>query len=564
MGSMKSIRIIGGAVALLLLRPPAAIAQSLTPHAAAETTETTRRQAQQVDEALTRAASAAPVLSGGEASAHATLVFPAESPCFNISRLEWKNAEAFAWLVRAVQVQDVCVGSEGITRLRDHLRYLLIERGYVTTQVLIGQQDVRAGKLEIELVPGRIGSIAETGDAPGRRQMAMPMAEGDVLNLRDLDQTLENIRTVAGDASVRMVLEPGKEFGQTDLAIHHAPAVRRWRAVVTADNSGIDATGKNQLGGVLVVDSPLGLYDQLIATYNNDAHFGNHTVGSRAMGLQWTVPYGYGSFWLGANQYDFLQTIATTTGNLPYTGRTRTFEVGASRVAYRTGTMKGTVRVKLSRRSDDVRLGEWPIGVQTRDITSYTLSYSHYQRSRRMTFTGGLGLRGSIPAWSANSGYVSGRTQWNGRYSIFSANASVDAPFSVAGQRLGYRASVNAQAAPNAIPATEMLSIGSRYSVRGFDGSHTLVGQSGWVLRNEVALAIGNTGQEAYAAVDAGAVGGSVTRELAGRMLVGAALGVRGAYGKVGYDVSVGMPVAKPAGFEAARVTMAVQLSVKL
>ncbi|MHA7680303.1 ShlB/FhaC/HecB family hemolysin secretion/activation protein [Cupriavidus sp. PET2-C1] len=561
---MKSIRMIGGAVALLLLRSPAATAQSLTPHAAAGTTETTRRQAQQVDEALTRASSAAPVLSGGEASAHATLVFPAESPCFHISQLEWKNAEAFAWLVRAVQVQDVCVGSEGITRLRDHLRYLLIERGYVTTQVLIGQQDLRAGKLEIELVPGRIGSIAETGDAPGRRQMAMPMAEGDVLNLRDLDQTLENIRTVAGDASVRMVMEPGKEFGQTDLAIHHAPAVRRWRAVVTADNSGIDATGKNQLGGVLVVDSPLGLYDQLIATYNNDAHLRNHTVGSRAMGLQWTVPYGYGSFWLGANQYDFLQTIATTAGNLPYTGRTRTFEVGASHVAYRTGTMKGTVRAKLSRRSDDVRLGEWPIGVQTRDITSYTLSYAHYQRARRMTFTGGLSLRGSIPAWSANSGYVSGRTQWNGRYSILSANAGVDVPFSVGRQRLGYRASMNAQAAPNAIPATEMLSIGSRYSVRGFDGSRTLVGQSGWVLRNEVALAIGNTGQEAYAAADAGAVGGSVTRELAGRTLVGAALGIRGAYGKVGYDVSVGMPVAKPAGFEAARVTVAVQLSMKL
>lgn len=564
MGSMKSIRIIGGAVALLLLRAPAATAQSLTPHAAAETTETTRRQAQQVDEALTRAASAAPVLSGSEASPHATLVFPEESPCFPISRLAWKNAEAFAWLTRAVQVQDVCIGSEGITRLRDHLRYLLIERGYVTTQVLIGQQDLRAGKLEIELVPGRIGSISETGDAPGRRQMAMPMAEGDVLNLRDLDQTLENIRTVAGDASVRMVMEPGKAFGQTDLAIHHAPEVRRWRAIVTADNSGIDATGKNQLGGVLVVDSPLRLYDQLIATYNNDAHFGNHTVGSRAMGLQWTVPYGYGSFWLGANQYDFLQTIATTAGNLPYTGRTRTFEVGASHVAYRTGTMKGTMRAKLSRRSDDVRLGEWPIGVQTRDITSYTLSYAHYQRARHMTFTGGLSLRGSIPAWSANSGYVSGRTQWSGRYSILSANASVDVPFSVGRQRLGYRASMNAQAAPNAIPATEMLSIGSRYSVRGFDGSRTLVGQSGWVLRNEVAVAIGNTGQEAYAAADAGAVGGSVTRELAGRTLVGAALGVRGAYGKVGYDVSVGMPVAKPSGFEAARVTVAVQLSMKL
>ena len=151
-----------------------------------------------------------------------------------------------------------------------------------------------------------------------------------------------------------------------------------------------------------------------------------------------------------------------------------------------------------------------------------------------------------------------------GHASILSANASVDAPFSVAGQRLGYRASVNAQAAPNAIPATEMLSIGNRYSVRGFDGSRTLVGQSGWVLRNEVALAIGNTGQEAYAAADAGAVGRSVTRELAGRTLVGAALGVRGAYGKVGYDVSVGMPVAKPAGFEAARVTVAVQLSMRL
>ncbi|WP_367651582.1 POTRA domain-containing protein [Cupriavidus basilensis] len=41
-----------------------------------------------------------------------------------------------------------------------------------------------------------MGRCAETGDAPGRRQMAMPMREGDVLNLRDLDQTLECSQTI--------------------------------------------------------------------------------------------------------------------------------------------------------------------------------------------------------------------------------------------------------------------------------------------------------------------------------------------------------------------------------
>jgi hemolysin activation/secretion protein len=48
---------------------------------------------------------------------------------------------------------------------------------------------------------------------------------------------------------------------------------------------------------------------------------------------------------------------------------------------------------------------------------------------------------------------------------------------------------------------------------------------------------------------------------LNGRSLVGAALGVRGAYRKLGFDVALGMPLQKPASFETRTPTLDVWLT---
>ncbi|OXH84664.1 peptidase S49, partial [Burkholderia multivorans] len=150
-----------------------------------------------------------------------------------------------------------------------------------------------------------------------------------LLNVRDLDQALENVRRLPGQAATAFDLLPGAALGDTDIVVRHPPGARRVRVLATADNAGLDATGRNQLGAIVAVDSPLHLYDQLVVTYNTDAARGNKTLGSQAKSAAWNVPIGYASVSVGISEWTSRRTLPATAGGaaaLSLAQRTRRYE----------------------------------------------------------------------------------------------------------------------------------------------------------------------------------------------------------------------------------------------
>ena len=107
----------------------------------------------------------------------------------------------------------------------------------------------------------------------------------------------------------------------------------------------------------------------------------------------------------------------------------------------------------------------------------------------------------------------------------------------------------------------DKLSIGGRYTVRGFDGELTLSGERGWVWRNELAWNVGNWGQELYMAVDTGRVRSSQEELQVGNSLTGGAIGLRGNLWGLNYDYFVGVPLKKPEGFRTSHVVTGFNLS---
>jgi hemolysin activation/secretion protein len=123
---------------------------------------------------------------------------------------------------------------------------------------------------------------------------------------------------------------------------------------------------------------------------------------------------------------------------------------------------------------------------------------------------------------------------------------------------------VHGQYTGNRLYYVDDLAIGSRYTVRGFDGEQMLAAERGFYWRNELQAPIGKTGQSFYAGVDYGRVFGPNTVVLAGTQLVGAVIGIRGGVpSKIAgfsYDVFAGTPLYKPAGFDTSRVTVGFQM----
>jgi hemolysin activation/secretion protein len=188
------------------------------------------------------------------------------------------------------------------------------------------------------------------------------------------------------------------------------------------------------------------------------------------------------------------------------------------------------------------RMAGWELGLgQRRFLGSATLDAN-------LAYRHGTGACDALPAPEEPFGEGSSRPR------LLGADVRFEQPFHLGGHPLRYSAVWRAQWNGTPLVPQDRFAIGGRYTVRGFDGENVLSGDRGWLLRNDLALGLGQ-GQSLYLGIDHGEVGGPASADLVGTRLSGAVLGLRGGYKRLAWDVFAGRPLAKPEHFvTAARV----------
>jgi len=534
------------------------------PDAVLRATEIQRRQEQEVEAQRARAAERPDVLSSPPVAGPRGLSFPDETPCFLLREVMWDGAQPPESLSQAAAaVVGKCVGGKGLRALQEFLINLLIDNGQVTARVVVPEQSLAAGTLTLRYLPGRISAVRADG-AIGWWRTALPTGPGGELNQRDLDQALENIRRLGSQSDAAIDIAPGPELGDSDILIKPGTG-KRWHGYLGGDNGGMDTVGQYQINAGLTLDSPLFLYDQLSVSWNSNAHWRDSESNTRAASINYSLPFGYWTFFTGASKSTYRQTVAGFEDPIIYGGTTKQIQAGVSVVPYRGTAYKGNLSVSLLRKRTDSTLNDVPIDVQRRDVTGYEISYGHRHYVGPAVLDVGGGVRGTLPQFSDQPGYVYGDPDWNGRSTILSANAGLYLPFKVAEQSFAYQANWQIQRAKTPIVPADYFTIGNRYAVRGFDGQMTLAAEDGWTLRNDLSLNLegltGLPGQQLYTGLDVGRVGGPSAAYLSGRTLVGAVAGVRGRfslpYVNASYDLSAGWPLQKPESLKTASTVFA-------
>ncbi|AVA35688.1 hemolysin activation/secretion protein [Cupriavidus metallidurans] len=569
---------------LLLGLSTCAEAQPTGPGRSPATTAADQQQlTRQQQEARERAqAIEAPGVRAQEITPLVYPTLPTETPCFRIDRFV---LEVPADLPDSVQVhgastlpmdpfafarawldhyQGACVGRQGLDMLTMGVSQAILSRGYVTTRVLLPQQDLSTGTLRLALIPGVIGELrfAEP-DTRGTWKSAFPARSGDLLNLRDLEQGLEQMKRVASqDAEMQIV--PTAVPGVSDVVI----AVKRakaWTVVASIDNSGTEATGK-WLGNLsLGIDNPLGLNDLFNVGYMQDVELGNRKHGTHGWNGFYSVPWGYWTGTLSAYSNTYYQQIAGVNQTFVSSGNSQTVDMKLQRVIRRSQSDVLGLQFRLSRRFGESFIEDTAIPQQRRNNTFVEAGFTdrHYFGSAQ--FDGSLVYRQGIGGFGsqADTLAVNGGPTW--RYSMVVADANLSAPFRLGDQMLRYVTTFRGQYTGDRLYALDMMTIGSRYTVRGFDGEMLLAGDSGFYWRNELQAPVANTGQALYAGLDYGRVFGPSTVGLVGTQLIGAVLGLRGGFGskfgRLSYDFFVGLPVYKPAAFHTSGVTGGMQVA---
>jgi hemolysin activation/secretion protein len=502
---------------------------------------------------------------------------PTETPCFRIDRFALNVPDTLPGAVKAQGAsalpQDrfafarewldhyagTCIGKEGLDVLAKGLSQQILSHGYVTTRVSLPEQDLSTGTLKLALFPGVIRRVHFANEKlRGTWKSAFPIRDGELLNLRDLEQGLEQMKRVASQ-DVSMQIVPTDMPGESDVVLD-VQRGKPWTLVASIDNSGLRSTGRLQGNVAVGIDNPLGLNDIFNVGVSQDLALGDKRLGSHGWNGLYSIPWGYWTATLSAYTNTYSQQIAGVNQTFVASGNSKTVDLKLHRVLMRSHNDVLGMQFRLSRRFGQSFIEDTEIPQQRRNNTFVEIGLTdrHYFGGAR--FDGTLAYRQGIGAFGAQDDILApgGGPMYRYKMAVLDANLSV--PFALAQQPFQYVATFHGQYTGNTLYYIDDLTIGSRYTVRGFDGETMLAAARGFYWRNELQMPIGQTGQAIYAGLDYGHVGGAKPVPLAGTQLAGAVIGVKGSVatrlGAYAYDLFVGTPVYKPSGFPTARTTV--------
>lgn len=487
-----------------------------------------------------------------------------EKPCFPIQaiRLEGEDAERFDWALKAADPSDdpatgQCLGTNGVNVVLKRLQNVLVGRGYVTTRALAAPQDLKSGVLTVTIVPGRLHAVrfADGADPRATWGNALPTRSDELLNLRDIEQGLENLQrvpTVTADIQIAPSAGADAQPGESDLVIAWQQR-KRWRANLGLDDSGNQATGRLQASATLSLDHLLQANDLFYVNLGHDV-FNREGQGTRSWTAHYDVPCGYWLLGATASGYEYHQTVPGANLSYMYSGSSRNAELRLAQLVFRNATMKTGVYGRGWWRKSDNFIDDTEILVQRRRMAGWEIGATHRQFFGPVTVDASVAYRRGTGAFDALHAPEELFGEGTSRFKLITADAQLAVPFHLGRQTLRYTGTWRGQWHRTPLVPQDRFALGGRYTVRGFDGEASLSGESGWLWRNDLGLALGG-GQELYIGADVGHVRGPSTEFQPGDRLMGAVAGLRGGTGHVSWDAFVGAPVERPEGFPTAYTT---------
>ena len=452
---------------------------------------------------------------------------------------------------------------EDVNRLSTNLNTALIEHGYVTSRIGIPSQSLASGNLQFNLQLGRVESVLyKTYAQPLPWQNAFPIREGDILNIRNIEQGIEQMKRI-GSQNVSVELEPGTKPLATNIVLETTkkPAIH---GMISIDDSGLKDTGKLQWTAAIGVDRIFNANDSLNLSINRDAAQDGERKGSRNHTISYSIPRGKDTFSISYSDMKYHQTINSMATPFISSSHAKTVRGSWNHVFHRDRMTKRSWDIIISKRNAKNYINDVEIAVQRANTASLEVGISERRYIKQNTLYSRVAIKQGVGWFGSQPEYGNGAPST--RFTQLLVDVDYQIPRIWGHRPASITTSFHGQwtLGDKRLFSRDMISLGNRYTVQGFDGENTLMAESGWYMRNEVASYIPKWKSSVYANIDFGAVYGSSTEVLTGKFIAGTSLGMRGQF-KSGlfYDVFVGAPLYKPSGYKTDSVTAGFQAGVR-
>lgn len=471
---------------------------------------------------------------------------PASGPCFEINQISLQQASLITPDTQKRIVApyiNQCLSLDRINQLVRAISEWYVQRGYITSRAFLTEQNLSHGTLNITVLEGKLEAIHLQGASARQLNMAFPTRAGRILNLRDIEQGMEQINRLR-TTPVQIEIIPSTQPGYSIVNLTSTPEFPLTLGL-NMDNSGQRSTGIGQLSGSLVGNDLLGVADRWFVSGGRSSAFSDwRDAQNFQAGV--SVPYGYGLLDYSYSWSNYHSRFNANSFDWYSFGDNISNRLSGSWVLFRNGQIKTGLQVGLNHYVSHNWLNETLLQSSSRKLTSLQIGFNHTQKIAGGVATLNPMLSRGMPWFDAESDKGKSADFPKAEFRKWSVSSSYQRPVT---QKMWWLSSFYAQWSPDRLYGSERLTIGGENSVRGYKEQY-LSGDVGGYLRNELNYslftlpAIGEV--STTLALDGGWLQSDKQDRYAAGTLWGSSLGLGTRNAHVSTQLSLGIPVSYP------------------
>jgi hemolysin activation/secretion protein len=471
---------------------------------------------------------------------------PASGPCFEINQISLQQASLITPDTQKRLVApyiNQCLSLDRINQLVRAISEWYVQRGYITSRAFLTEQNLSHGTLNITVLEGKLEAIHLQGASARQLNMAFPTRAGRILNLRDIEQGMEQINRLR-TSPVQIEIIPSSQPGYSIVNLTSTPEFPLTLGL-NMDNSGQRSTGIGQLSGSLVGNDLLGVADRWFVSGGRSSAFSDwRDAQNFQAGV--SVPYGYGLLDYSYSWSNYHSRFNANSFNWYSNGDNISNRLSGSWVLFRNGEIKTGVQLGLNHYASHNWLNQTLLQSSSRKLTSLQIGFNHTQKIAGGVATLNPMLSRGMPWFDAESDKGKSDDFPKAEFRKWSVSSSFQRPVT---QKMWWLSSFYAQWSPDRLYGSERLTIGGENSVRGYKEQY-LSGDVGGYLRNELNYslftlpAIGEV--STTLALDGGWLQSDKQDRYAAGTLWGSSLGLGTRNAHVSTQLSLGIPVSYP------------------